>query len=232
MQSLPEGYQALVIGASGAIGAALVSHLQRDPRCGRVRGIGRNSQPAIDFNDEATVAQAAEEIRTQGPLNLIIFAAGALHGAHGMPEKRLSQLNYAQMEANFRINTMGPALAMAHFSPLLDRHNRSIMGVLSAKVGSIGDNRLGGWYSYRASKAALNMFLKTTAIEVARTNPHAVLAALHPGTVDSALSAPFRGAEIGRPPHQAAAELLHILDGLAPEHTGDFWSYDGQRLPW
>jgi len=232
MQSLPEAYQALVIGASGAIGSALVSQLQGDPRCGRVWGIARNSQPAIDFNDEPTVARAAAEIRTQGPLHLIILAAGALHGAHGMPEKRMAQLNYAQMEANFRINALGPALAMAHFAPLLDRHSRSLMGVLSAKVGSIGDNALGGWYSYRASKAALNMFVKTTAIEVARTHPLAVLAALHPGTVDSALSAPFRGAEIGRPPAQAAGELLNVLDGLQPEHTGSFWAYNGQPLPW
>jgi NAD(P)-dependent dehydrogenase (short-subunit alcohol dehydrogenase family) len=114
----------------------------------------------------------------------------------------------------------------------LDKSQRSVMAVLSAKVGSIGDNRLGGWYSYRASKAALNMLLKTAAIEVQRTHPLAVLAALHPGTVDSALSAPFRGAEIGRPPTQAAAELLTVLDSLTPEQTGDFWAYDGQHLPW
>lgn len=232
MQSLSDGYQALVIGASGAIGSAFISQLRLDPRCGRVWGIGRNSQPAIDFNDEATVLRAAAEMRAHGPLQLILLATGSLHGPHGMPEKRLAQLNYAQMEANFRVNTMGPALAMAHFAPLLDRHNRSILGVVSAKVGSIGDNGLGGWYSYRASKAALNMFLKTTAIEVARSHPLAVLAALHPGTVNSALSAPFRGAEIGRPPAQAAAELLSVLNGLEPEHTGAFWSYNGQPLPW
>jgi NAD(P)-dependent dehydrogenase (short-subunit alcohol dehydrogenase family) len=232
MQSLTQGYQALVIGASGAIGSALVSQLRLDPRCGRVWGIGRASQPAIDFKDEATVLRAAAEIRTHGPLHLVILATGALHGPHGMPEKRLAQLNYAQMEANFRVNTLGPALVLANFAPLLDRNNRSIMGVLSAKVGSIGDNGLGGWYSYRASKAALNMFLKTTAIEVARTHPLTVLAALHPGTVNSALSAPFRGAEIGRPPAEAATELLRVLDGLDAELTGGFWSYNGQPLPW
>lgn len=232
MESLPDGYQALVIGATGAIGSALVSQLQGDPRCGRVWGIGRSTQPAIDFNDESTVARAATAIRSHGPLHLIILAAGTLHGAHGMPEKRMAQLNYAQMEANFRINALGPALAIAQFAPLLDRHCRSFMGVMSAKVGSIGDNGLGGWHSYRASKAALNMFVKTTAIEVARTHPLAVLAALHPGTVDSALSAPFRGAAIGRPPAQAAGELLRVLDGLQPEHTGSFWAYNGQPLPW
>jgi NAD(P)-dependent dehydrogenase (short-subunit alcohol dehydrogenase family) len=107
-----------------------------------------------------------------------------------------------------------------------------VLAVLSAKVGSIGDNRLGGWYSYRASKAALNMLLKTASIEMARTHPKAVLAALHPGTVDSALSAPLRGAQIGRRPTDAARDLLAVLDGLQPKDSGGFWAYDGQRLPW
>ena len=232
MRSLVEGYQALVIGASGAIGSALVSQLQIDPRCGRVLGISRNSQPAIDFDCESSIARAAAEIRSQGPFHLILIATGSLHGRHGMPEKQMAQLNYAQMEANFRVNSFGPAIAIAQFAPLLARNSRSLLAVLSAKVGSIADNRLGGWYSYRASKAALNMLLKTAAIEVSRTNPAAVLAALHPGTVSSALSLPFRGAEIGRPAVQAAAELLNVLDGLGPEQTGGFWAYDGQELPW
>jgi len=232
MQSLPEAYQALVIGASGAIGAALVDHLQHDLRCGRVIGLSRVSQPAIDYEDPCSIEKAAEQLGALGPWHLVVLATGILHGPQGMPEKRLAQLNYAHMEATFRTNTLGPALTMAHFSPLLDRTQRSVMAVLSAKVGSIGDNRLGGWYSYRASKAALNMLMKTASIEIARTHPLAVLAALHPGTVNSALSAPFRGGEIGRPPAQAASELLAVLDGLQPEQTGGFWAYDGQRLPW
>ncbi len=232
MQSLPEGYQALVIGASGAIGSAWVDQLQRDPRCAHVVGLCRGSQPAIDFENTVSIETAATQMRARGPWHLILLATGTLHGTQGMPEKRLAQLNSAQMEATFRINTLGPALTMAHFSPLLDRYQRSVMAVLSAKVGSIGDNRLGGWYSYRASKAALNMLLKTASIEMSRTNPLTVLAALHPGTVNSALSAPFRGAEIGRPAAQAAAELLSVLDGLLPEQSGEFWAYDGQCLPW
>lgn len=221
-----------MIGATGAIGAALVDQLERDPRCATVLGLGRTSQPALDFNDESSIEQAAAAIRLQGPLHLVVMATGSLHGPHGMPEKRMAELRYAHMEALFRVNTFGPALVLSHFAPLLDRSQRSVLAVLSAKVGSIGDNRLGGWYSYRASKAALNMMLKTAAIEVQRTHPLAVLAALHPGTVNSALSAPFRGAEIGRPAVQAAAELLSVLDGLEPEQTGGFWAYDGQRLPW
>lgn len=232
MPSLPPHYRALVIGASGAIGSAFVQQLRADPRCAQVRALGRSSTPRIDLDDEASVAQAARALAGEGPLHLVIHAAGLLHGAHGLPEKRLAQLNYAQLEHTFRTNTFGPALVLAHFAPLLARQERSLFAVLSAKVGSIGDNRLGGWYSYRASKAALNMLIKTAAIELARTHPQAVLAALHPGTVDSHLSAPFRGAEIGRPASAAAADLLAVLDGLSPETSGGFWAYDGNALPW
>ena len=232
MHSLPDGYCALVIGSSGAIGAALLLQLQADPRCALALGLGRRSDPAIDFDDEASVARVAAQLRAQGPFHCIVNATGLLHTPQFPPEKRLAQLNYAQLEATFRANTFGPALVLAHFAPLLARHDRSLLAVLSAKVGSIGDNRLGGWYSYRASKAALNMLLKTTAIEVARTHPKATLVALHPGTVDSALSAPFNGAEIGRPAADAAADLLRVLDGLPPEETGSFYAYSGEKLPW
>ena len=231
MQSLPDGYRALVIGHTGAIGSALLHNLQADPRCALALGVGRRSDPAIDLADEASVARAAAQLRAQGPFHCIIHAAGVLHTPQFQPEKRLAQLNYAQLEQTFRTNTFGPALVLAHFAPLLDRQ-RSVLAVLSAKVGSIGDNRLGGWYSYRASKAALNMLVKTAAIEVQRSNPAAVLVALHPGTVDSHLSAPFRGAEIGRPAADAAADMLRVLDGLAPADTGGFFAYSGQALPW
>ena len=235
MQSLPHGYRALVIGASGAIGAAMVKQLQTDPRCAQVLALGRGSTPPIDFAEEASIAAATEYVRSQpdfAPLHLLVVATGMLHSASAGPEKRLAQLNYAHLMASFTTNTFGPALVLAHFAPLLARQERSLFAVLSAKVGSIGDNRLGGWYSYRTSKAALNMLVKTAAIELARTHPQAVLAALHPGTVDSHLSAPFRGAEIGRPASAAAADLLAVLDGLSPETSGGFWAYDGNALPW
>lgn len=149
-----------------------------------------------------------------------------------MPERRLDQLNYAHMQALYRINAMGPALLLANFAPMLPRREPGVFAVLSAKVGSIADNRLGGWYSYRSSKAALNMIVRTASIELARTHPLAVLVALHPGTVSSALSGPFNGATIGRPADEAATDLLHVLDGLTPADTGNFYSYDGTRLPW
>ena len=231
LSSLPDGYHALVIGASGAIGAALLQHLAADGRCALAIGLQRQSQPAIDFNDEPSIALAAAALSPQGPFHLVINAAGLLHSEGVMPEKKLGDLGYAQLEATFRANTFGPALVLRHFSPLLDRQ-RAVLAMISAKVGSIGDNRLGGWYSYRASKAALNMLVKTAAIELRRSQPQAVLVALHPGTVASKLSRPFKGEQIGRAPDVAAAEMLRILDGLGPADSGAFVAYDGQRLPW
>ena len=231
MSSLPDQFHALVIGASGTIGAAFVELLSASPRCASVRGLHRHSQPPLDFADEAGVAFAAEQLADGPRFHLIINAAGLLHTDQFMPEKRLADLTSAQMQATFQANTFGPALLLRYFVPLLDRE-RAVMAMLSAKVGSIGDNRLGGWYSYRASKAALNMMVKTAAIEVARSQKNSVLVALHPGTVNSRLSEPFRGATIGRPAHDAAADMLAVLDALTPADSGSFKSYNGAELPW
>lgn len=231
MQSFPSGYRALVIGASGGIGAALVAALRDDPRCAQVVELGRATQPALDLAEPASIERAAAELAGQGAFQLIVNAAGVLHDESFMPEKRLADLNPAQLLATFQVNTFGPALLLRYFCGLLDRQ-RGVLAMLSAKVGSIGDNRLGGWYSYRASKAALNMLIKTAAIEVRRSQPNAVLLALHPGTVNSALSQPFRGAEIGRPAAVVAHDLLRVIDSLGPEASGSFHAYDGQPLPW
>jgi len=231
MQSLPDAYTALVIGAGGAIGSALAEQLRADPRCGAVHTLGRHTEPAIDLLREDRIADAARQLGSVAPLHLVIVASGMLHSATARPEKRLADLSPAAMQEVFALNTLGPALVLKHFAPLLDRQ-RSVMALLSAKVGSIGDNRLGGWYSYRASKAALNMLVKTASIEVRRTHPGAVLAALHPGTVKSALSRPFRGDEIGQEPTQAVGAMLRALDGLKAEDSGCFLAWDGQRLPW
>ncbi len=231
MNSFPQGFRALVIGSSGAIGAAFTSLLAANSACAGVDGLNRNSQPAIDFADEKSIAAAAASLAHRAPYHLIIIAAGLLHTPRFMPEKRLASLTCDQMFETFRVNTFGPAMVLRHFSGLLDCQ-RGVLAVLSAKVGSIEDNRLGGWYSYRASKAALNMLLKTAAIEVRRTRPNAVLVALHPGTVDSALSAPYRGAEIGCTPLEAAGDMLQVIDGLTPQDSGRFYAYDGTRLPW
>ena len=231
MRNLPDGYRAVVIGASGGIGAAMVEHLANDPRCASVDALHRRSTVPIDFHDEDGIAAAAASLRAAGPFHLIVNAAGLLHSADFMPEKKLGDLNAMQMMETFRVNTFGPALVLRAFAPLLDG-DRSTLAFLSAKVGSIGDNRLGGWYSYRASKAALNMIVKTAAIELARTKPGAIVVAMHPGTVDTALSRPFRGAQIGRPATVAAGEMLAVLAGLTREDSGSFVTYDGARLPW
>jgi len=231
LSSFPPGFRALVIGVSGGIGQALLQCLQAHPCCAQVSGLHRQSDPAIDFDMEASVASAAQALQGQGPYHLIINAAGVLHTEQFSPEKKLGDLNYAQLQATFCVNTFGPALVLRHFAPLLDAQ-RGVLACRSARVGSIGDNRLGGWYSYRASKAALNMLVKTAAIELARSKPRAVLASVHPGTVSTALSTPFKGAQIGRPPEQAAREILHMLDQLRPTDSGCFVAYDGQQLPW
>jgi NAD(P)-dependent dehydrogenase (short-subunit alcohol dehydrogenase family) len=231
MQSFPDGFRALVLGSSGAIGAAALQQLQQHPRCGLAIGLHRRSQPALDFDQPQALEDAAKALAAQGPFHLILIATGSLHGQGLRPEKRLAELDAQRLARSFHINAIGPALLLRHFTPLLDRQ-RAVMAVLSARVGSIGDNRLGGWYGYRSAKAALNMLLKTAAIETARINPAAVLLALHPGTVDSALSAPFRGAEIGRSPTQAAADLLARMDAAPPTQSGSFLAWDGSSVPW
>ena len=231
MDSLPDQFHALVIGASGTIGAAFVALLRASPRCASVHGLHRHSSPGLDFADENSVAEAARQLAAGPRLHLIINAAGLLHTPAFMPEKRLADLNTVQMQATFEANVFGPALLLRHFVPLLDGQ-RAVVAMLSAKVGSIGDNRLGGWYSYRASKAALNMMVKTAAIDIARSQKNRVLVALHPGTVNSQLSRPFRGDAIGRPAHDAASDMLRVLDALTPADSGSFRSYTGDELPW
>ena len=230
LTSLGSGYKALVIGASGAIGQAFCELLRADAHCASVRELSRSSAPALDLEDPASIAAAAAALADDGPYQLILHTAGLLHRPGITPEKSLNAIEADALQAVFQVNALGPALVLRHFLPLLDK--QGAMAMLSAKVGSIGDNRLGGWYAYRASKAALNMLIKTAAIELARSKPKARLLSLHPGTVISPLSQPFRGATAARPAEQAAAEMLQVIDSLGPEHSGSFHAYDGQLLPW
>jgi len=239
MNSLPAGYRAAIVGASGAIGAALVRTLRADPRCGHVQALSRrigdntNDSTAIDLLDETSLAAAARQLRTAGPLHLLVCATGILQVDGRMPEKRLADLDPATMARALAVNAIGPALVVKHFHELLAVKERALLGVLSARVGSIGDNRLGGWYSYRASKAALNMLLRTAAVEVARKRPLAVLAALHPGTVQSPLSVPIIGNADAQTPDESAGHLLAVLDALPAEGaSGGFHAWDGQAIPW
>ena len=228
----------VVIGASGGIGAALLTQLQADPHYAVTLGLSRRSTPALDLRDEATIAAAAQHVamllaEQAGVLSLIVDATGMLHTPTHMPEKSWAQLDAAQMAQAFAVNAIGPALLMKHFLPLLPRQSAAVFATLSAKVGSIGDNRLGGWYSYRASKAALNQLMHTAAIELRRRAPQAICVALHPGTVHSALSQPFAKTGLAvREPEVAAAQLLAVMAGLTPEDSGGFFSYQGEALPW
>ena len=204
--------------------------LKEDPRCAGVRELGRNSDPGLDLEKPDSIARAAAQLTEEAPYQLIVHAAGLLHRGDIKPEKSYGAIEADALQAIFQVNTLGPALVLRHFLPLLGPSGA--MAVLSAKVGSIGDNRLGGWYAYRASKAALNMLIKTAAIELARTRPQTRLLSLHPGTVISALSQPFRGASAARPASLAARELLSLIDRLTPADSGNFFAYNGDRLPW
>jgi NAD(P)-dependent dehydrogenase (short-subunit alcohol dehydrogenase family) len=231
MPLIPKPFRALVIGSSGTIGSAFMELLENDPACLEVTGIHRNSSNPIDYQDLASIETAAQSLAEQAPFQLIINTIGMLHSADWMPEKKLDDLNPTQLQTLMQVNAIGPGLTIKSFSKLLDPAG-SVMASLSAKVGSIEDNRLGGWYSYRASKAALNMLIKTAAIELARTKPNIALIALHPGTVNSRLSQPFKGQQIGRPPLDAAQDMLNVLLSVDKEDSGTFISYSGERLPW
>ena len=225
---------AIVIGSTGGIGAAVLAQLQADAQFARAIGLSRSTDPALNLLDEASIKAAAQYITSLAlPVGLVVDATGMLHGDGMQPEKSWQQLDAAQMAQAFAINAIGPALLMKHFLPLLPKSGKAVFASLSAKVGSIGDNRLGGWYSYRASKAALNQLVHTAAIELRRRAPEAICVALHPGTVASALSSPFAktGLEV-QTPAESAAKLLAVVDRLTAADSGGFFSHDGSTLPW
>ena len=229
MQSLPQGYRALVIGARGSIGQAFVQAVQGDPRCHEVLAFSRGQPMDWDLADESSMERLAAQV--EGPLHLVVDATGALSIDGAMPEKRLQDLESEPLLRSLQVNAVGPALLLRHLSPKLARGERVICAKLSARVGSIEDNHKGGWYGYRAAKAALNQLLQTPAIELARQRPLAVVAALQPGTVRSALSRPFVGDD-AMAPDLAAQRLLQVLDGLTPTGRAHFVDHAGQSIPW
>jgi NAD(P)-dependent dehydrogenase (short-subunit alcohol dehydrogenase family) len=231
LRLLPNPFSALIIGSSGTIGGAFLELLENHPLCSSVVGIHRHSEHSINYQHPGSIETCAVALSQEAPFQLIINTIGVLHSSDWMPEKKLDDLNAEQLMELMKINAIGPALTIRHFSKLLDPKN-SIMVTLAAKVGSIEDNRLGGWYSYRASKAALNMLIKTASIEWARTKPNTALISMHPGTVNSGLSKPFRGEQIGRSAHDAAADMFRVIESLKKEDSGSFISYSGERLPW
>ena len=230
LSSFPSDFRALIFGARGGLGAAFVDALEQ--RC-QVTGMTRAD---IDICDEAALAALADREKAHGPLHLIINATGLLHDAAAdiRPEKALQQITAAVMAEVLAVNTIGPALIAKYFLPLLAREEKAVMAHLSARVGSISDNRMGGWTSYRAAKAAQNMVVKNAAIETARRDKQKIIIGLHPGTVDSDLSAPFQAnvaADKLFTPMQSVDYLLHVIDGLAPQDSGKVFAWDGQEVP-
>ena len=243
LSSFGASINAAVFGATGGLGRAFVAHLAADPCVAGIAAFSRGRfetetpkavHHSFDLEQEETIAAAVEAARPAGGFHLVIVATGILHEDDLQPEKTWRALDGAAMERLFRLNTIGPALIAKHVLPLLAKDRKAIFAAVSARVGSIGDNALGGWYAYRASKAALNMTIKSLSIELTRRNAGALCVGLHPGTVDTALSAPFQGgvpSEKLFTPAQSAGYLLVVLDRLTPADTGCVFAWDGQPIP-
>lgn len=237
---LPQGSRFAIIGASGAIGQAFLHGLREAFPNGELVALSRRplSPQAlpdnarwlpIDLESEGSIAQAAQEAANGSSLQGVIIASGLLHdGQSFQPEKSIKQLTVEKLQKSFLINAIGPALVGKHFLPCMPKRERSYFAALSARVGSISDNRVGGWHGYRASKAALNMFLKNLSIEGKRSHPELIVAGLQPGTVDSALSKPFQGsARHILEPSESVRGLLRALSGLSPEDSGTLIDWKG-----
>jgi NAD(P)-dependent dehydrogenase (short-subunit alcohol dehydrogenase family) len=233
----------VIIGASGGLGSAFVKIFADDP-ANKVHAFSRSeienkldnvNYGSIDFTDEASIIQASEQSAKIGQLDCVIVASGMLHDSDLMPEKSFRDIGVENFQRSFVVNTIGPALVAKHFLPKLQPSQRSVFAALSARVGSIEDNRLGGWYAYRASKAALNMLIKTASIEVARRQKQAIVVCLHPGTVDTDLSQPFQQ----RVPSgklfttdYSVRQLITVLQGLTAADSGKVFAWDGSEIPW
>ena len=239
LTSFPQDFNAIVIGAQGGIGHALADMLAAHPRTNRVLRLSRRPEPAdadyhyIDLDDDTSMTAAAEYAGLSGPYHLIINATGRLHNAAMMPEKTFRHLQQDTMMASYQANCLGPVMAAKHFLPLLARGDKALYGFLSARVGSITDNRIGGWYGYRAATAALNMMIRNLAIEMTLKSPQAVVIGLHPGPVATPLSAPFRGAvkhDIFTP-QTSAQYLLNVIDRATSADSGGQLAWDGTTIP-
>lgn len=255
LESVPHGAQVLVTGASRGIGLGMVRALLAQPQVGRVFAACRDpdaadaiqalaaehgarlSAVALDACDEAVIGAAAQSVRLLTPrLDLLINTIGVLHDAEGLrPERKLEEVKSDDLQRSFAVNAFGPILIARHFVSLLTHEQRAVFASLSARVGSIGDNRLGGWYAYRAGKAAQNQFIRTLSVEMKRRAPHLICTVLHPGTVDTALSRPFQsGVPAGKlfDVERACAQLLTVIDRLGGEHSGRFFDWEGVEIPW
>lgn len=233
----------VVIGASGSIGHAVTKKLRYLYLDANIYTFSHSKvidcvesvvYEHIDYSDEATIEKAAKDVYDKlGVINLVFVATGILHTSEIKPEKALKELSADKFIELFKANTIFPALVAKHFIPKLSKDTKSVFAAISARVGSISDNQLGGWYAYRASKAALNMFIKTASIEAKRLNSNAVIVGLHPGTVDSHLSEPFQARVPQRKlftSEYSATKLIEVLDGLKLEDSGKCFAWDGKEV--
>lgn len=235
---------AVVVGAAGGIGGAVLQQVAQCPHVANVLALSRQPDDSggkvihhnLDITDDASVARAADLAKEKfGVVHLVFVATGLLHDDDVQPEKALRQLDVDAMARAFAVNATGPSLVAKYFAPLLPRQGKSVFAAISARVGSIADNGLGGWYAYRASKAALNQLIRTTAIEIARKHPDAVFLSLHPGTTDTKLSQPFQA---GVPdnklftPHYSANRMLQVITQATPADSGKLIAWDGEMLPY
>ena len=232
MAHYPDDYKAIIFGSNGGIGSALMTVLSRNVNSDHLFGLSRSSVPGFDLTDEVSLAHAASSLKQLGPFDMVFDATGALEIDGNGPEKSIRAIDPVVMAKQFAINAIGPALIIKHFVPLLRKDRTAVLASLSAKVGSIGDNRLGGWISYRSAKAALNQIIRTASIEIARTHPLACVVALHPGTVQTRLSEKWQGNHPSITAAQSAEYLLGVVANLSAVDSGRFVAYDGQQLLW
>ncbi|MHA7898376.1 MAG: SDR family NAD(P)-dependent oxidoreductase [Henriciella sp.] len=236
--------RAVVIGASGGIGAALIERLAAKDEFENIHGFSRSGEGPVgakltlgrlDLVNEASIEQAAADVAKAGAPDLVIVASGLLSNTSGVsPEKSYRHQSVDAFEQVFAVNTFGPALVAKHFLPIMPRSGRAVFAALSARVGSISDNRIGGWHAYRASKAALNMLIRNYAIEQARRNDQFISVSLHPGTVDTALSKPFQSAVPDKQLFSAqhsASYLIDVIDGLTAADSGKAFDWAGKEIP-
>ncbi|ELS00888.1 dehydrogenase of unknown specificity [Xenococcus sp. PCC 7305] len=251
---IPKHSNVLIIGANQGIGLGFVRQILSDSQVAKIYATYRNSETAtellslaadhpnkltcleIDITNESSITQGIEAISAEiKKIHLVIYCVGMLHRGELQPEKSLRQINSENLLSYFQVNSIGAVLLAKHLMKLLRHKEGSIFASISAKVGSIGDNRLGGWYGYRASKAALNMFLKTISIEYSRRCPKTIVVALHPGTTATRLSQPFQKnvpPEKLFPVEKTVNLLLEVMSNLKLADSGEFFSWDGSKLPW
>ena len=243
LPSMGEDLRVIVVGSTGGIGGAFIDKLAASEQVSKIYALSRAGQShpsskvanlTFDFTNEASIEAAAEALRETGAFDLCIIATGLLQGQGIAPEKNMRAMSLEAFQTSFMVNTFGPALTAKYFLPLMRRDRKAVLAALSARVGSISDNRIGGWYAYRASKAALNMVLKTLSIEFGRRFKDTIIIGMHPGTVDTGLSKPFqRNVPDGKlfTPEFSAEKLLAVIDQVGPKDSGLLFAWDGEQVP-